>query len=127
MGESTVDLEQIKEEWLVGNAVVAFVGALLMAQPWEPSDADNVIPILNVTVPTFPQAVILGIMALLAVLSFVLVLASAVPPPRSWAIRQVSPYSQLLEQLMWFAFLMSLLAALSEVPRDEWWAEVVID
>ncbi len=56
MGESKVDLEQIKEEWLIGNAVVAFVGALLLAQAWEPSDAKSVIPILNVTVPSLPQA-----------------------------------------------------------------------
>ena len=125
MSEARVDVEQIKEEWLVGNAVVAFVGALLMAQAWEPSDVKNVIPIINVTVPTFPQAVILGIVALLAVMSFVLALASAVRPLRSWAIHQVSPYSQLLELLMWFAFLMSLLAALLEIPRDEWWADAL--
>ena len=95
MSEATEDIEQIKEDWLVGNAVVAFVGALLMAQALEPSDAENVIPILNLTVPTFPQAVILGIVALLAISSFALVLASTVPPLRSWAIRQVSPYSQI--------------------------------
>ena len=73
MSEATEDIEQIKEDWLVGNAVVAFVGALLMAQALEPSDAENVIPILNLTVPTFPQAVILGIVALLAISSFALV------------------------------------------------------
>ena len=32
VGEVKIDMEQIKEEWLVSNAVVAFVGALLMAQ-----------------------------------------------------------------------------------------------
>ena len=32
VSEATEDIEQIKEDWLVGNAVVAFVGALLMAQ-----------------------------------------------------------------------------------------------
>ena len=81
---------------MVGDAVVAFVGALLMAQAWEPSDVKSVIPIINVTVPTFPQVVILGIVALLAVMSFVPALASAVRPLRSWAIHRVSPYSQLL-------------------------------
>ena len=125
MRDARIDIEQIKEDWLVGNAVVAFVGALLMAQAWEPSGVKNVIPILNVTVPSFPQAAILGIVALLAISSFVLVLASTVPPLRSWAIRQVSPFSQLLEWLIWFAFLMSLLAALSEIPRDESWAEAL--
>ena len=58
MSEAKIDIEQIKEEWLVGNAVVAFVGALLMAQAWEPSDVKNVIPILNVAAPHFrrPQS-----------------------------------------------------------------------
>ena len=79
MGEPRVDLERIKEEWLVGNSVVAFVGALLMAQAWEPSDVKNVIPIINVTVPIFPQAVILGIVTFLVVLSIVLAVASSVP------------------------------------------------
>ena len=125
MSESKVDLEQIKEEWLVGNAVVAFVGSLLLAQAWEPSDVKSVIPILDVTVPTFPQAVVLGLVAFLAVLSFVLALASVIPPLRSWAIRQASPYSQLLELLMWVAFLLSLIAALTEIPPDQWWAQAL--
>ena len=125
MSEAKIDIEQIKEEWLVGNAVVAFVGALLMAQAWEPSDVKNVIPILNVAAPTFPQAAILGIVAFLVVLSFVLALASAVPRLRSWAIYQVSPFSHFLELLLWLAFLVSLLSALPEIPRDEWWTEVL--
>ena len=125
MRDARIDIEQIKEDWLVGNAVVAFVGALLMAQAWEPSDVKSVIPIINVTVPAFPQAVILGIVALLAVMSFVLTLASVVRPLRSWAIHQVSPYSQLLEQLMWIAFVFSLIAALGEIPPDQWWAQAL--
>ena len=125
MSEARVDVEQIKEDWLVGNAVVAFVGALLIAQAWEPSDVKSVIPIINVTVPTLPQAVILGIVAFLAVMSFVLVLASAVRPLRSWAIHQVSPCSSLLKSLMWGAFLFSLLSALAEIPSDQWWAQAL--
>lgn len=125
MSEERTNIEQIKEEWLVGNSVVAFVGALLMAQAWEPSDARSEIPVLNITVPIFPQDVVLGIVAFLAVLSFVLALASAIPPLRSWAIYQVSPYSQLLELLMWVAFVLSLIAALSEIPSDQWWAQAL--
>ena len=125
MDEAKIDVEQIKEEWLVGNAVVAFVGALLMAQAWQPSDSANQLPILNVTVPTLPQAVILGIVALLSISSFVLALASAIPPLRSWAIHQASPYSQFLEWLMWVAFMMSLVSALSDIPPDQWWAQAL--
>lgn len=125
MSEERIDIEQIKEEWLVGNAVVAFVGALLMAQAWEPTDARNAIPILNVTVPIYPQAVVLSIVAFLAGSSFVLALASAIPPLRTWAIQRASPHSHLLEILMWVAFVLSLIAALNEIPRDQWWAEAL--
>ena len=125
MNGARIDIEQIKEEWLVGNSVVAFVGALLMAQAWEPSDAKSVIPIINVTVPAFPQAVVLGIVAFLATLSFVLASASAIPPLRNWAIHQVSPYSQVLDLLMWAAFTLSLIAALGVIPPDQWWAQAL--
>ncbi len=125
MSEERINIEKIKEEWLVGNAVVAFVGALLMAQAWEPSDTKNVIPILNVTVPILPQAVILGFVAFLAGSSFVLALASAIPPLRTWAIEQASPHSHVLEILMWVAFVLSLIAALNEIPPDQWWAQAL--
>ncbi len=124
-GEPRVGLEQIKEEWLVGNSVVAFVGALMMAQTWEPSDVKSVIPIINVTVPTSPQAVTLGIVTFLLVLSIVLAVASSVPRLRSWAIQPVSPLWLMLDMLLWFAFLLSFLSVLSEIPRDEWWSNVL--
>ena len=123
MGESKVNLEQIKEDWLVGNAVVAFVGAFLMAQAWEPPDVKNAIPILDVTVPTLPPVVVLVFVALLSISSFVLALASTVPPIRSWAIQLVSPYSHVLELLMLVAYILSLIAALNELPADQWWAK----
>ena len=116
MSEARVDVEQMKEEWLVGNAVVAFVGALLMAQTWEPSEVRNEIPLLGVTVPVTPQMVVLGIVAFLAILSFALAVASAVPPLRTWAVKQAWPFSYLLEILMWMAFLFSLVSALAEIP-----------
>ena len=123
--EAKIDMEQIKEEWLVGNAVVAFAGALLIAQAWEPSDSANALPVLNVTVPTLPQAMVLGMVVFLVSSSFVLALASVIPPLRSWAIHQASPHSQLLEWLMWVAFLLSLLSALAEIPSDQWWANAL--
>ena len=125
MGEARTDTERVKEEWLVGNAVVAFVGALLMALTWEPSEVRNEVPLLDVTVPATRQIVVLGIVAFLAIFSFVLAVASAVPPLRTWAINQAWPYSSLLEILMWVAFLFSLLSALAEIPFDQWWAQAL--
>ena len=126
MSEARVEVEQIKEEWLVGNSVVAFVGALLMAQTWEPSEVRNEIPLLGATVPATPQMVVLGIVAFLAILSFALAVASAVPPLRTWAVNHAWPFSHLLEILMWMAFLFSLVSALAEIPSDQWWAGVLV-
>ena len=123
VNEAKIDVERIKEEWLLGNAVLAFVGALLMAQAWQPSDSPN--EIFNLVVPTLPQLVVLAIVAVLATLSIVFALGSAIPPIRSWAIAQANSYSSFLEWLMWFMFGISLLSGLSEIPADQWWTEVL--
>ena len=125
VSEASTNIERVKEEWLVGNSVVAFVGALLMAQTWGPSEARNEIPLLGVAVPVTPQIVVLVIVAYLATLSFTLAVASAVPPLRTWAVNQARPYSSLLELLMWMAFLISLVSALAEIPSDQWWAQAL--
>ena len=125
MAKERIDLERVKEDWLVGNSAVAFVGALLMAQAWEPSNVDYVLPVVDVTVPAFPQAVVLGFVALLGVSSFVLAMASAIPTLRSWAIEKASPYSSVLEYVMSVAFFLSLVAALAEIPSDQWWAKAL--
>ena len=123
VNEAKIDVERIKEEWLLGNAVLAFFGALLMAQAWQPSDIPN--EILNLVVPTLPQLVVLAMVAVLATLSIIFALGSAIPRIRSWAITQATSYSHFLDWLMWFVFLISLLSGLSEIATDQWWAEVL--
>ena len=123
MDKARIDVERIKEEWLLGNAVLAFVGALLMAQAWQPSEGPN--EIFNLVVPTFPQLVVFAVVAFLVTLSIVFALGSAIPSIRSWAITQATSYSHFLEWLMWVAFLISLLSGLSEIPADLWWTEVL--
>ena len=125
VSEARVDMEQVKQDWLVSNSVVAFVGALLMAWVWEPSEARSTIPFLEVAVPTMPQVVVLGAVAFLAAMSLTLALASAVPPLRSWAIYLTSPYSYLLEILVWFAFSLTLFSALAEIPTNQPWARAL--
>lgn len=45
-------LSALKEDWLAGNAVVAFVGVLLTAQSWNLSDGVYELP-FNVIIPAF--------------------------------------------------------------------------
>ena len=120
-----MDEAKLKEDWLVGNAVVAFVGALLMAQAWRRPDGANELPLLHVTVPTFHEVVIISIVAFLGFSSFVLLLASIVPPLRTSAILQASPFSPLLELLMWIAFTISWVSAIPDLPLDYLWAQVL--
>ena len=43
-----------KEEWLAGGAVVAFLGALMLAQTWRPTDGQYELP-FSVTIPALPN------------------------------------------------------------------------
>ena len=70
-------LSFLKEDWLAGNAVVAFWGVLLTAQFWNLSYGVYELP-FNVTIPTVHGAGHLTLAAFLFVLSFVLALASQV-------------------------------------------------
>ncbi len=112
-------LSALKEDWLAGNSVVAFVGALLMAQSWEPSRRAYELP-FNLTIPVLHDAVYFAIAAFLFVSSFALALASIVRPLRRRAIRAIRPFSPLLAFLVWGAFMVSWLGAISELPFDKW-------
>ena len=45
---------QLKKEWLAGSSVVAFLGALMLAQTWRPADSHYELP-FDLTVPAFPD------------------------------------------------------------------------
>ena len=110
-------LSALKEDWLAGNAVVAFVGVLLTAQSWNLSDGVYELP-FNVTIPVFHDAVYLALGTFLFASSFALALASLVRPLRSRAIRASRPFSALMGLLIWVAFIVSWLGATAELPFD---------
>ncbi len=114
-------LSALEEELLAGNATVAFVGALLWAQSWKPSDGIYELPFTNLTIPAFHDAVYLAIGTLLFVLSIAFAVASVMPPIRSRAIRASRPFSGLLASFVWIAFTLGLLGAMAELPSDRWW------
>ena len=111
---------QMKEDWLASSAAVAFVGVLLMAQSWKLSNGVYELP-FNVTIPAFHDLVYFAIATFLFVSSFVLALASIVRPLRRWAICTIRPFSPLLALLMWVAYTVSWLEAISKLPTDQWW------
>ena len=120
----SADDPALKEDWLAGNAVVAFVGVLLTAQSWNLSDGVYELP-FNVTIPAFHDAVYLALGAFLFISSFALALASQVQALRSRAIRASRPASVLMGFLIWIAFIVSWLGATAELPFDQWWSIIL--
>ena len=121
--------EDLKVDWLVSNAVVAFAGALMLGQYWQRSDGDVKI-LFNWTVPNFSDILYLVIIAFLLVLSLIFALASLIPKILSWEIRAWVAYhgrqiAPLLGFFACFSFFFSLLSALFELPDDQWWTPVL--
>ena len=117
-------LSALKEDSLAGNAVVAFMSALLLAWSWEPSGGVIELP-FNLTIPGLHNAVYFAIAALLFVSSFALALASMVGGLRSRAVCAIRPFSPFLAFFVWVAFIMGWLEAVSELPTDQWWSLVL--
>ena len=114
----------MEEGWLAGNAVVAFVGALLTARSLQLADRSYELP-FGATIPALPDVVLLSIIAFLAMLSFFLAMASVVPIVRHWAIRHAYPLSPMLDYLILVAFFLSWLEAAQILPLSEWWGLVL--
>ena len=117
---------ELKEDWLAGNAVVAFLGALMLAQTWRLQGGAHELP-FNLTLPAFPDPVSFTIAAFLFLSSFALALASIIPIRRlrHWVIPRVRLFSPVLNLFIWIAFLQSWLTIVSELPDDQWWAYVL--
>ena len=106
-------LSALKEDSLAGNAVVAFMGALLLAWSWEPSGGVYELP-FNLTIPVLHDAVYFAIAAFLFISSFVLALASIVRRLRCRAVCAIRPFSPFLAFLVWVAFLIGWVEAISK-------------
>ena len=76
--EDGMNKTELKEDWLAGNAVVAFLGALMLAQTWRLQGGAHELP-FNLTLPAFPDPVSFTIAAFLFLSSFALALASIIP------------------------------------------------
>ena len=111
-------------DWLVGNALVAFVGALMLAQSWLRSDFTLGLP-LSVRVPVLPDIVVFPMAAFLFVLSFLLAFASMIGPLRRWILSTSHLFAPILGFFTSVAFILSWLAAMSEIPTNHWWSQAL--
>ena len=116
-----IDLNEMKEDWLAGNAVVAFVGALLLGQAWEVSE--GTVQLFRIlTVPSYTGLVLLTFIACLFCLSLALALASLVTPLQSWALSTTRSYSTVLWLVVFLSFFLSVGYAFSALPPNQWWS-----
>lgn len=119
-----VDLKEMKEDWLAGNSVVAFVGALLVGQSWEVSE--GTVQLFRIlTVPSYTGLILLAVVVVLFGLSLTFALASLATPLQNWAIDTATSYSTVLWWVVCFSFLLSLGYAFEALPSQQWWTPVL--
>lgn len=115
---------EYKEDWLFGNALVAFVGALMLTQQWQSSG--GAISFYLFEVPEFAGFAIFLIIAGFFILSFFLAVASVIPLIRNFALRIGKKMSFALDFIVWIGFILSWAAAITDLPIDQWWAELLL-
>ena len=114
---------ELKKDWLVGNGVIAFVSALLLAQQWQSTDDVYELP-FNLTFPALPDPSTFTIAAFMFILSLLFTLASIIPTKwiPSWVILVVSiVFSPALALLAWAVFGYTWITIVLTLPGDQWW------
>ena len=81
MHKVKIDVNRLSEDWLVGNSLIAFVGALIVAQAWDQAAGAYELPFLNAAIPALPQVAILGITGFLVSLAFAFAAGAIAPAP----------------------------------------------
>ena len=115
---------EYKEDWLFSNALVAFVGALMLTQQWQSSG--GAISFYFFEVPEFAGFAIFLIIAGFFALSLFLAVASVIPLIRNFALRIGKKMSFALDFVVWIGFVLSWAAAITDLPIDQWWAELLL-
>ena len=116
-----MDKEELERDWMTNNALLTFVGALLMGQVWQMSEGTFKI-FFVFTVPNYSEFVVLAMICILFFMSIFLALAAFLQRVRRYAIRCRTSLSPILDTLVWVAFTLSWATAHSELPSDQWWS-----
>ena len=117
--------EGIKADWLVNNAVIAFFAALLLSQtPQSPTGRNELI--FGFDVPSTPTFWTDSAIALLLTMSVILAVAGVIPLLRRRAIKWATPLVPTLELSTLAVFTAGFAESLADLPRDQWWSELLI-
>jgi len=120
-----MDDSKLKTDWLVNNAVVAFIGALLLGQYTQTSASDYEW-FFGIVIPSLPPMANLVGAAILLAIAISLAISSTIPPLRRHALALTVPLVPVLEFLVWAAFTLGLLSAVSRLPADHIFSAVLM-
>ena len=115
---------EYKEEWLFSNALVAFVGALMLTQQWQSSG--GAVSFYFFEVPQIAGFAIFLTIAAFFVLSLFLAIASVIPVLRNVALLIGKKVSFALDFVVWIGFVLSWASAITQLSLDQWWAELLL-
>ena len=114
----TMTSAEYKEEWLFSNALVAFVGALMLTQQWQVSEG----AVTFFFILELPEAVGYAIFLIIAgffALSFFLAVASVIPVLRNVALLIGKKVSFALDFVVWIGFILSWALAITQLSLDQ--------
>ena len=112
---------RIKSEWLVGNAVVAFMGAILLGTSLRSSADDASLP-WSIPLPNLPDILVIVLICALIILSMFFAAASVINSLQPFAMRTAQTFEPVFMVLFFLAFTIGYLTAAAELPYEHWWA-----
>ncbi len=121
--DMAADAEQVRfaKDWLLSNALTAFVGALMLEREWNRLE-ENIDFLFIAELPDYLAMILFQIMAVLFILSIILATASIISPLRGLAVRIARRFSRILGTLTLVSFILSWASGISTVPLNEWWS-----
>ena len=116
-----MDDSKLKTDWLVNNAVVAFVGALLLGQSFRSPDISREI-LWGIEPWRIPEWATVATISVLFILALFLALASVIKKIQPWAFKMNGTFDHVFHVLFLFAYTIGYLQAATELPYDQWWS-----
>ena len=120
-----MDDPKLKNDWLISNSVVAFIGALLIAQTPQSTDGKTEL-ILDLSIPSIPAWWTNSAIAILLTISLILVLAAYVSPLRRLTLQNATLLTPTLGLITWVAFTTGFAQSAQELSKDQWWSLPII-
>ena len=109
----------LREDWLAGNAVTAFVASLLLGQVWQAPEGTTKL-LFVFTVPDLSSILVFAVMVVLFISSLFFATASIVPKLQNTASKLVNTLSIGLSQMGLLAFILGFASALPGIAEHGW-------